>query len=405
MKKTLLLFTFICISNFIFSQTEKGTHFLGTSHISEYRSGETNFFNERSFLNRNFSFQYGLFIKDNVLVGANLSYFSNIVLASPVPRRGNSLALNAFYRRYFGQKKIKPFVEAEIGVNIFNGGFNPKAEISPGLAFFLNSNTSLDLSFNFLLLDVNDFISEGIIPEIGLALRFFLQYDNDNVPQIAAKDMIQRGVFSADFSSSYIGFDKTILNSDVGLKYFFLNNIYISGGLNFYNEKYPDRVIFRQKFNPRIGIGGYYILGDFTAFTIHANGQKSLLYNRRISANRRTVDLLEAEAKAGLALFLGRQKLELLAGIEYNQFEGSDVLQTQSDNNFVFTIGYEYFVSDKLSINTSFSAFPKNQKQRLFSDNISRFSTSYNERYISRLNVRLKWYINTMNLKKSKENE
>lgn len=397
MKKALLLFTFICISNLLFSQTEKGTHFLGTSHISEYRSGFNHFFEKGSLRERSFSFQYGIFIKDNVLIGATFSNSPDIIHL-PSLSRTNSLALNPFYRRYFGQKRIRPFAEAEIGVKLI-GDFYFQAGIRPGVALFLNSNTSLDLSFNFLLIDNYDFFPQGVAPEIGLALRFFLKYDKENIPQITAREMLKRGILSADLSSSQFGFDNIIRHTNVGLKYFLLDNIYLSGGLSMYSEKFSGLSVFRGDIQPEIGIGGYYFSGDFMALTVQANGQKRLIKNKQ-GSQERTVDIMDAEAKAGLALFLGRQKIELLAGIAYTKYEASFPSLIQSDNNFIASLGYEYFISDKLSVNTSISAYPENQKQRVEFN----LSSNYFERYDLDLNVQLKWYIGTRKLKEEEKN-
>lgn len=401
MKKIFLLIVFLSISNLIFSQTQKGTLFFGTSHISDYRSSQTSFFEDYTFKNKSSAFQYGIFVKDNVLLGVSVLNYSDLIVSFPSPRRGNSLVQNLIYRRYFGQKKIKPFAEADLGLKIFNlEELYPQATIRPGVALFLNSNTSLDLSLSFPILENGDLFPEGITPKIGLALRFFLQYDSENESTISAKEMMKRGVLSADFSGSYFGFSNSLLNSDVGLKYFCLNNVYISGGLNFFIQKYPGLSVVQRNFNPRIGIGGYYPLGDFTALVTHANGQKRLSYNKQRS-DIRAANFVEAQAKAGLALFWGRQKLEILTGVEFIQYE-SDVAEIpfQSDRSFVFTVDHEYFVSDKLSINTSISAFPKSQKQSFLSGTL-RQAAIYREQYDLNMNVRLKWFINTRNLKKT----
>lgn len=411
MKKIFLLFTLFCLSNLLFGQAQKGTHFFGTSHISEYASGRTNFFEKGILRERSFSFQYGIFIKDNVLVGASLSYTPDMIFF--IVASDNSLSLNPFYRRYFGQKKIKPFVEAAVGVKLFSGDLYANAEIRPGIALFLNSNTSLDLSFNFPLFNTsgprrNRFFPQGITPSIGLGLRFFLKYDRDTEPNITAKEMIKKGIFSVGFSSYGLSkFRNTSILSEFGLEYFFLKNIYVNGGLNISlnRNNVTNRLVNQFSLNPKLGLGGYFPLGDYTALAIHANGQQRLINKKEEYSTKKEVYFLEAQAQAGLALFLGRQKLEILSGVEFVQYE-SDVAEvsSQSDRSFIFTIDYEYFVSDKLSINTSISAFPKSQRQSFLSGAL-RSRAVYEERYDLNMNVRLKWYINTKSLKKKEIEE
>ena len=393
MKKAFLLFLFFCISNFLFSQTEKGTHFLGTSHLSLYNSYQTNFFQDSRISDRSLGLQYGRFIKDKVLVGANLKYAPEVHQVGAFVTNGMALSLNPFFRRYFGKKRIKPFAEAGIRLTLIKGNLLYQAEIRPGLAFFLTKNTSLDLSFNFSLLNNNRFLPDNLVPQIGLSLHFFLQYDKENKTEIKARDKIKKGLLSADFSGQYMGFETTNLRANVGLKYFFLDNIYLSSGLNTIFQKSPNFSIARSALIPRVGIGAYYHLGNFTAFTVQASGQKRSYNINRFASGEKNTSVLKAETKAGLALFLGKQRFEFLAGIEYSKYKSSDSTQTLSDNNFVLTLGHEYFIFNNVSINSSLSAFPESQKQHLYVNNQFRFDNIYDKRYDLYLNVRLQWYI------------
>lgn len=411
MKKILLFLTLCCISNFLFSQTQKGTHFFGTSQFSTYRSGELQFFGNGALKRKNLTIQYGIFIKDNVLLGASFQNSPDIVWATFNASSGNSIGLNPFYRRYFGQKKIKPFVEGQIGVKLFRKNLYAKAELRSGAAFFLSSNTSLDLSFNFPILDnsipPSRLFPQGIVPRIGLALRFLLKYDSDAESTISAKEMLKKGIFLADFSSSAISKSKnTSILTNVSLKYFLLNNIYVRGGLNISVNRNNFFNRFNNQFDlkPNLGLGGYLHVGDYTALAIHASGQQSLFRREEYSIKKKA-HLTEAQVKAGVALFFDRQKLEILSGLEFIGYE-SDIadIPSQSNRSFVFTVDYEYFFSDRLSINTSVSAFPESQRQNFLSG-ILRQRTVYTKRYDLNLNLRLNWFINTKSLKKEKVEE
>lgn len=396
MKNLFLLFVLLFSSQFLFCQTEKGTFTFGTSHFSAYKSDRTHFFIDNVTFERNSSLQYGLFVKNNVLLSASLSYAPDVI-SLPNPVRGNARSLTMSYRRYFGKKRIKPFADAEIGVKLFRRRIFYQLAMQPGIALFLNSQTSLDLSFYFPVLNNDSFFPRDLRPEIGLALRFFLHYDKEQKTQISAKEMIKRGVLSADLSNSFLdlgdAFKNQLFRGDAGLKYFFLHNIYASAGFSMFTEKYPGIGVNRRDLSVRLGLGAYYPLGDFTALTIHAKGSRRLLKSER---DQNTANFLEGQIQGGLALFFGRQKFELLTGFTNTKYESDNSPQLQSDNNFVISMDYEYFVFEQLSLNASISAFPENQRQRLSSNTLSNFRTIYNERFDLYLNLRLNWYIGSL---------
>lgn len=409
MKEKLLLLIFICVSNLLLGQAKKGTHYFGSSHVSSLQTSPLQFFGKASSSTRTTIIQYGIFIKDNVLLGASFKNAPDVYWTFR-PINGRSIGLNPFYRRYFGQKKIKPFVEGEFGIKFSGKNILTEATIRPGVALFLNSNTSLDLSFNLPIYNSSlppfKIFPQGIVPTIGLALRFFLEYDRDNESSTTAKEMIKKGVLSADFSNSFLSKSRiTTIDTNLGLKYFFLNNMYAKGGidLSYINRNViVGRIARLLSISPRFGLGGYYPLGDYTSFAIHAEGQR-LFFNKKQDSFEGDVLFSQAQGKAGIALFLGRQKLEILSGVEFIQYESNVAeIPTQADAGFVFTIDYEYIVSDKLSVNASLSAYPENQRRSFLSKALRERYIPYDEVYDLNLNLSLNWFIST---KKSKLEE
>ncbi len=195
MKKLFYTLIFMAFSSALWSQTEKGTHFLGTSanffgqsygssgptsagfllgSTSQKSSvGGTSVTTKDKTTAFNFSPTYGYFVMDGLAVGAAIN-FSHYGTKDDDKDEStyNSTAIGPFVRYYVTKsKKTQPFVELQGGIVRSNSKFNyndpseDDFEFSEngnyfagklGAAIFLGPKTSLDVFAGYSITTITD---------------------------------------------------------------------------------------------------------------------------------------------------------------------------------------------------------------------------------------------------------
>lgn len=146
----------------VFAQTEKGRWLVGGSGTGSFDTDGDELRQTIVLLTPS----AGYFVARNVALGAGLPLFYSRVKFSGTRGDGRTLTvgLSPFARLYFGQSQVKPFLQSQVGYvrtlykssgtlgggnfSDFDGQFVYGG--AAGVAVFLNENSSLDLSLNYL---------------------------------------------------------------------------------------------------------------------------------------------------------------------------------------------------------------------------------------------------------------
>ncbi|WP_400078594.1 outer membrane protein [Winogradskyella sp. R77965] len=210
--KTIVLFVTLTLMFSIgYSQTEKGNLIIGGSSDLSFSSSKSSVKpnNENqgddTVLRLSFGPSLGYFIIDKLAIGLQVpvsfskrkSESSNGFETYPFEIKSTSVSAITFIRYYFSESNIKPFLQGNVGFginnsdsflvdfetgnteygkiksNTFSYGFNG------GVAFFINSNISIDLGINYLSITTkpdenNDFDFKYIDSKIGFIAGFNL---------------------------------------------------------------------------------------------------------------------------------------------------------------------------------------------------------------------------------------
>lgn len=141
----------------------------------------------------------GYFVAKNVVIGASVPLFYSYSKSTPPVQSSFNpyeltstlIGLSPYVRVYFGDSKLRPFVNASVGYNkqwnsIKLGTQANKADdgyvsygISAGAAYFINNNISLDAALAYSggdQLNISDFFNNGLTQSksIGLSVGFRL---------------------------------------------------------------------------------------------------------------------------------------------------------------------------------------------------------------------------------------
>ncbi|GHB64763.1 hypothetical protein GCM10007390_18450 [Persicitalea jodogahamensis] len=138
------------------AQTQKGKHLVGM------QAGELSLsLRDTRASSILLSPAYGKFVLSNLALGLELPFFYSF-RNSPVPNRSIHIALTPFVRYYIGEGRVKPFVSVLAGpryiyvrysINSTETESESQTDLlygaRGGVAFFINSWVSLDLSLSY----------------------------------------------------------------------------------------------------------------------------------------------------------------------------------------------------------------------------------------------------------------
>ncbi|QEC66002.1 porin family protein [Panacibacter ginsenosidivorans] len=194
MKKIIITACSLLIMSAAFTQTQKGNVLVGADLAGfglNFQEGNTQF-------SLNLNPKAGWFIKDNMLLGAEVNFGLNTQKGATATNYG----VGAFARKYFGAeatnlaRTTKWFVEANAGINGTNlSGDNVEKTstnglgvgIGPGLSYFLNQNIALEALVKYNL--TVGFGSSTTNNNIGFGLGFQIYLPGKQVKQLAKDPM------------------------------------------------------------------------------------------------------------------------------------------------------------------------------------------------------------------------
>ena len=157
--KKIAILIIISISFSTFSQTEKGTFFIGASNsLFDFKKkiSEPLFFNQVDYEDKfKISPTLGFFIYDKLLVGIDFSYeqFTGNIFGSE--ENANTTEIGPFIKYYFLETKLKPFSTLSYLVKKWSPNFGSNEEslqtlnINIGCAYFFSKNISLEFSIAY----------------------------------------------------------------------------------------------------------------------------------------------------------------------------------------------------------------------------------------------------------------
>lgn len=181
---TVLIFTSIATA-----QTEKGKFLIGAQSSLSFSSMDkelkTDGGDHDLGTNTEFEFapQFGYFIADGLVVGAELPFTSSKQEDEDGDKyKTNSIALLPFARYYFGQTNVKPYLHAGIGYGLLSEEDDYDEEdykmmvyeFGAGVAIFLNESIAVDLGLGYTsatLKPDEDYSGDPKIVTSGLAFQ------------------------------------------------------------------------------------------------------------------------------------------------------------------------------------------------------------------------------------------
>jgi opacity protein-like surface antigen len=202
--KKLLLFTLL-VSQFAFSQTEKGKFIISGSTSTELSFGKSkaeigNSSNEQKFTNFDIKPSFGYFVADNFFIGLSGLYdFNHTKENRSLVVKTTSLVLMPQVGYYFmPESKFRPFLLGGIGfanakTDVESNNFDPifpgfnnftnklnglAANLGGGVSYFITDNFSIDgqVSYNYLNLNQknSDYTSKTSGVGFRVGFSFFL---------------------------------------------------------------------------------------------------------------------------------------------------------------------------------------------------------------------------------------
>lgn len=422
-------------SNSSFAQFQKGDVWLDFSPQNFQQESETIFLGSSNvgFASNISTLQsrmgYGKFIGNNSLLGFKLDGNADIARSLFFFNdRARKLDVGLFFKRYFGQKSLRPFAETSFNTELDIGGgvfqalsfrnseyFNWK--IGGGLAYFLNKNTSLEFSYNFkpiaLRLNSSQLFSEKLTPNFGIALRYFILKNRDGVQNLNANKTLEEGTLSVNLDSDFlIGKRQRLRKLGLSVEYFIRKNFQLK--TEFGLEKKTFLFEFTDATGEQIsenlddirnkcygGLSGLYFFkinknlsidtGVGAKFTRSPNIGLSF-----VTDSEEDIKLFEDELslRIGLSFYLGRHLLRPHFIFFQHSFD-SDAPNEELIyfDNFSLNLDYELFLAENLSMNLGMSYLHDYQWVEPEHPNFTLLQLSQKTSDILRINFAFKWYL------------
>lgn len=191
MKKLLILISlFVLITNFAFSQTDKGRFLIGAGSKLEFNNIETDFGGSENISSSELTFapRIGYFVIDNLNIGIMLPITYQSQEYDEEDRSVLSLAIAPYVQYYFLEDNFKPFIYGSLGVgtssiesSTFYGNNGADAnmflyELGAGCSYFINRYVAIEaaLGYHNETYDYDENVDEttmsGIRFEIGFSV-------------------------------------------------------------------------------------------------------------------------------------------------------------------------------------------------------------------------------------------
>ena len=426
MKKILTLL--LCLSSLLlFAQPRKGDFFFGVSSLDLNREAGANDNPSITFepvqSTRTFSPEFGMMLSDKFLAGARISVFNTVITDPFSDFRNTQLAFSAFGTYFFSRRRVTPFLSTgflHLGKSNFNGSESTfQWNVRPGLAFYITENTAVELGWNILLFNKrgqpDNWLPDNLRPNFGLTLRQYLFRNREGVEALAAREFIRSGVSLLRAGGNYAKSDLVrnfFLN--VGGSYFFADGIYGSLAFNYQNVDFSQNAL--SDFSVRgadVNLGYYIPTGDDRFYlpvemqagtSSRKNGLIFLLSSTpTVSGNSETKQRYVG-GRAGIGMFLGRHKIE--PSFQWRKYRTaipdiSEALVTYS--NVRLALEHEFFLSERLSLNTFLSYEPNFETvnfffvENPFQIPSTTVEISRNKVNVTGFSVGFKWYLRGSN--------
>jgi outer membrane protein len=187
--RNLLIISLLASTISSFAQTEKGSWMIGGS-LGLTIGNNANYDDFKIYLKP----QAGYFILKKLAIGTGieLSYENSIADYPTVP--GSSykyhisiVGFTPFARYYFGEKKLKPFIQAiytysyfsEVnnptgGIETSNSGYTANSTLGGGFAYFIAPNVSLDATLDYQVFRTSEALVFNNQPAFKMGFQIFL---------------------------------------------------------------------------------------------------------------------------------------------------------------------------------------------------------------------------------------
>lgn len=192
MKRTTLTLLFACIVSMSFAQTERGSIFIGGNSKLDFSTNSNIEKSGSDTYQLDFSPRVGYFIFNGMVVGLQIPIQYVKETSDYSSDEAHSVGIAPFIRHYWSSAKIKPYIDASIGLGVIKSNYTltsgsfysssshtSKNELminfGVGLAYWITKNVSLEsgLKFNYTSYDFggsNPVNTRGAGLNIGIAV-------------------------------------------------------------------------------------------------------------------------------------------------------------------------------------------------------------------------------------------
>lgn len=176
MKKTILITIILLFSFNTYSQIVKKKWMLGGDLAFSYSESKSESSVDSKSFNVNISPNIGYFIWDKFALGTKLNYSGNRYKSNSGNSTFDRLLISPFMRYYFlnVEKPINIFLESSYRFAILNENNSTEFSLKSGASIFLNKNTALEVSLEYLNSNSKDiYVGDNTIL-LGFGLQIFL---------------------------------------------------------------------------------------------------------------------------------------------------------------------------------------------------------------------------------------
>lgn len=424
-----LALLFITFSFQLFAQPQKGDFIISPSNISFNKVGNKITSGDFNSSITSIGLRYGKFLSDKGVLGGRFAYSSQRFKLEGInafDETANTLGLGVFFYQYFGYGPVRFLLKNDINTsfNLSDVNFVPATslgseylnwQLSPGVSFFLDDRVSLDLDFRLNIFSVREnfteFFPNELRPDLRLSLNYFFLQDQEAEESVAALNSISAGTMLGSLSGSLFDGEETFFMIGTGgVDYFFRDNLKLGLEVGGFFSKGRFGNLETTTTTRRAALTLAYYLPVIEGVFLRAEGiyeieaRKSLFIDFFSSAERSVnlrTNISTLGVSGGPAFIFGRHKIEPFVAVAGTSYSDKTLgVAEESTLNWAYGFSYEWFISDRLSINpqltlqpdeNSFSSIP------IFgiASEVSAVRFESQDFTLSNFGITFKWYLQT----------